>query len=594
MKKAAKIVLVLILVLVLVVAAGIVLWAVTREGGGGIAERTILEVDLDQPLIEYVPEDPLASILLEDQLRVIDLVGSLEAAAGDDRVVGLVAKVGSGIAGVAHVQEVRDAVLRFRESGKPAIAWNDSFGEFGPGNGAYYLASAFDEVYIQPSGDVGLTGLIAESPFVAGTLEKLGVTARMDHRYEYKNAMNMFTEKEFTPAHEEALGAVIRSISEQMVAAIAEGRGKTPEEIRGLIDAGPYLGQEAIDAGLVDGLLYRDEVYDRVRERVGASDGGEDDAELLYLGRYADRADGPWDEGETVALVYGVGGVVRGPSQYDPLAGSASMGGDSVSAALRQAIDDEKVKAIIFRVDSPGGSYIASDTIWRETVRAREKGKPIIVSMANVAGSGGYFVAMAADKIVAEPGTITGSIGVLGGKLLTRELWNKLGITFDSVQTAENAEMWTGLEDYDEEEWQRFQAMLDRIYLDFTTKVAEGRKLPIERVQEIAKGRIWSGEDALEIGLVDRLGGFDVALELAREAAGLEPDAAVQLKLYPPVKTPFQMLFGEGPENSEEQAARAAAVRALETLRPATSVLHRAGLIGPEPGVLSMAAPEVR
>lgn len=586
MKKAAKIALVLILVLVLAVAAGIVLWAISRGGDGGVAGRTILEIDLDQQLIEYVPEDPLASILLEEKMRMIDLVESLEAAAGDDRVVGLVAKVGNGITGFAHLQEVRDAVLRFRESGKPAIAWNDSFGEFGPGNGAYYLASAFDEVYIQPSGDVGLTGLIAESPFVAGTLEKIGVTPRMDHRYEYKNAMNTFTETEFTPAHEEALAKVIGSISQQMVAGIAEGRGKSVEEVQLLVDRGPYLGQEAVDAGLVDGLLYRDEVYDRVRERV--DQGAGDEAALLYLNRYAERADGPWDEGDRIALIYGVGAVTRGESQYDPLAGSATLGGDSVAAALRQAIDDEKVKAIVFRVDSPGGSYIASDTVWRETIRAREKGKPIIVSMANVAGSGGYFVAMAADKIVAAPGTITGSIGVLGGKMLTRDMWNKLGITFDSVQTAEHADMWSGLEDYDESEWERFQAMLDRIYVDFTTKVAEGRNLPLERVQEIAKGRIWSGEDALEIGLVDALGGFDVALDLAREAAGLEPDAPIELKLYPPVKTPFEMLFSEGPENSEQRAARAAAVRVMETLRPATSVLHRAGLIGPEPGVLTM------
>jgi protease-4 len=583
MKKAAKIGLVLILVLVLVVAAGIVLWALTRGGKGNVPERTILEVNLDQQLIEYVPEDPLAGLLMEDKLRMLDMVAALEAAAGDERVVALVAKIGGGVTGFAHHQELRDAVLRFRESGKPAIAWSDTFGEFGSGNAGYYLATAFDEIYIQPSGDVGLTGLNAESPFIAGTFEKLGVTPRMDHRYEYKNAMNTLTETEFTPAHEEALGAVIESLFDQMVAGIGERRGKSPEEVRAIIDAGPYLGQEAVEAGLVDGLKYRDEVYDRVEEAAG------EDAELLYLNRYAERADGPWDEGETIALVYGVGQVVRGKSEYDPLGGSATLGGDSVAAALRQAIDDDKVKAILFRVDSPGGSYVASDTVWRETVRAREAGKPVIVSMSNVAGSGGYFVAMSADKIVAEPGTITGSIGVLGGKLLTRELWSKLGITFDSIQTSDNAEMWSSLEDYDEAGWARVQAMLDRIYEDFTSKVAEGRELPLERVQEIAKGRIWSGADARELGLVDELGGFSVALGLAREAAGLEPDADVRLKLYPPSKSPFEMLFGKGPDNSEGRAARAAAARVLETLRPVTGVLRQAGLIGPEPGALSMA-----
>lgn len=582
MTKAAKIGLVLILVLVLVTAAGIVVWALARAGKSGVPGRTILEVDLDQQLIEYVPADPLAALFLDEKLRMVDMVAALEAAAGDQRVVALVAKIGGGVTGFAHHQELRDAVLRFRESGKPAIAWSDTFGEFGPGNAGYYLATAFDEIYIQPSGDVGLTGVHAESPFVAGTFDKIGVTPRMDHRYEYKNAMNTLTETEFTAAHEEALGAVVESMYGQMVAGIAERRGKTPEQVRAIVDAGPYLGQEAVDAGLVDGLKYRDEVYDRVEELAG------EDADLLYLGRYADRADGPWDEGDTVALVYGVGAVVRGESEYDPLAGSATLGGDSVAAALRQAIDDDDVKAILFRVDSPGGSYVASDTVWRETVRARREGKPVIVSMANVAGSGGYFVAMAADKIVAEPGTITGSIGVLGGKLLTRELWNKLGITFDTLQTSEHAEIWSSLEDYDEEEWARVQAMLDRIYVDFTSKVAEGRGMSVEQVHEIAKGRIWSGEDALELGLVDALGGFHVALGLAREAAGLEPDAAVRLELYPPVKSPFEMLFAEGPENSEEEAARAAAARVIESLRPVTSMLHRAGLIGPEQGALAM------
>lgn len=582
MKTAAKIGLVLILAVVLAAAAGIVLWAVQRSGKGDIPERTFLEVNLGQQVIEYVPEDPVASIFLEDKMKMVDVIGALEAAADDDRVVGLVAKMGGGLGGFANLQEVRDAILNFREAGKRAIVYSDTLGEFGPGNGGYYLATAFDEIYIQPSGDVGLTGLMAESPFIAGTFEKLGVTPRMDHRFEYKNAMNMFTEKEFTPAHEEALGAVVESIFGQMVRGIAEGRGMTEDQVRAVIDAGPYLGQAAVDAGLVDGLKYRDEVYDRVHEV-----GGED-AELLYLDRYAKRVDGPWDEGDTIALVYGVGGVQRGKSDYDPLTGSTTLGGDSVAAALRQAIDDDKVKAILFRVDSPGGSYVASDTVWRETVRAREQGKPVIVSMANVAGSGGYFVAMAADKIVAEPSTITGSIGVLGGKLLTREMWGKIGITFDGLQTSDNAEMWSALEDYDEDGWAKVQAMLDRIYDDFTAKVAEGRGMPIDRVYEIAKGRIWSGEDALELGLIDAVGGFTVALDLAREAAGLAPDADVRLKLYPPTKTPFQMLFGEHPDNSEERAALVAAERALEIVRPAVSVLQRAGVLDTDAGVLAM------
>lgn len=579
MSKGAKIGLVLLLVFVLAVAGGIALWAISRGARSSIADQTILEVDLTQPIIEHVPADPLAALFLEDRLRMVDLLAAIEHAAEDDRVVAMVARVGSP-GGFANVQEIRDAISRFREAGKTAVAYSDTFGEFGPGNGAYYLASAFDEVYIQPSGDVGLTGLMAESPFLAGTFEKLDVDVRMDHRYEYKNAMNTFTETEFTPAHEEALGKVVDSIFDQMVHGIAAGRGLPEAEVRRVIDEGPYLGQEAVDAELVDGLLYRDQVYDLVKERAGEG------AELLYLSRYSSRLDD--DHGEQIALIYGVGAVTRGESEYDPLGGSANMGGDSVAKAFRAAIEDDDVKAILFRVDSPGGSYIGSDTVWHETRRAREAGKPVIVSMANVAGSGGYFVAMAADKIVAEPGTITGSIGVFAGKLITRGLWNKLGITFDEIHTSENAPIWSPNQDYDEAEWQRLQGMLDRIYVDFTTKVAEGRGMAVEEVREIAKGRIWSGEDALQIGLVDALGGYREAIALAREAAGLEADAPVRLKEFPRPKSPFELLFSKDEADSSEQAARAAAVRVIESLRPAVEVLRQAGVLGPRAGVLTM------
>lgn len=587
MKTAAKVGLVLIILFVLVAVLGVGIWAFSRSGKAAIPERTILEVDLDRQIIEYVPEDPLASLFLEEKLRLVDFVRALETAADDDRVVALVARVGGGVAGFGHTQEVRDAVLAFRRSGKPTVAFADTFGEFGPGNGSYYIASAFDEIYVQPSGDIGLTGLRAESPFLAGTFEKLDVTVQMDHRYEYKNAMNTFTEKEFTPAHRESLGAVINSIHGQMVAGIATGRGLSEDQVQALIDSGPHTGQAALDAGLVDGLMYRDEVYDHVHELAGEG------AELLYVERYKDRATLGWSQGDTIALVYGVGAVVRGQSEYDPMAGSATMGGESVAAALRAAADDDDVKAILFRVDSPGGSYVASDMVWREVVRAREKGKPVIVSMANVAGSGGYFVAMAADKIVAEPGTITGSIGVLGGKLVTRELWGKLGITFDTLDTGANADMWSSLDPYDEAGWAKVEVWLDRVYVDFTEKVAEGRDLPLERVREIAKGRIWSGEDALDLGLVDALGGYDVALNLAREAAGIAADADVRLRQYPRDKTPFEMLFGNDPESSERAAARVAVVRLLEDLRPALGVLRRTGLIGPPPGALSMQEAEL-
>ncbi|MGH7960196.1 MAG: S49 family peptidase, partial [Candidatus Binatia bacterium] len=360
---------------------------------------------------------------------VRDVVAALVQASQDKRVVALVARVDAADMGLAQVQEIRDAILAFRSTGKLAIAHAETFGEFGPGNSAYYLATAFDEIYLQPSGDVGLTGLIAESPFVRGTLEKLGVTPRFDHRGEYKNAMNMFTEYQYTAPHREAVQTIMESLFKQIVQGIATTRKLPEEKVRELVDRGPFLGQQAVEAKLVDGLAYWDQITANVKEKAGK------DAQRLSLLKYLRRAGRPYAEGTTIALIYGVGSVHRGKSEYDPLFGGSSMGSDTVAAALRAAIKDEQVKAILFRIDSPGGSYVASDTIWRETIRAKEAGKPVIVSMSDVAGSGGYFVAMSADKIVAQPATITGSIGVFAGKMLTNGLWNKIGLSWDEIHT---------------------------------------------------------------------------------------------------------------------------------------------------------------
>jgi protease-4 len=550
----------------------------------GVPSNTILEVDFELPTIEVIPDDPVAELMLKGHLQIRDVVEALDMAAGDKRVKALVARIGSGGMGMAHIQEVRDAVIRFRESGKPAYAYAESFGEFGPGNGGYYLATAFDEIYLQPSGDIGLTGLWYESMFVSGTLEKLGLKPRMDQRYEYKNAMNMYTERSYTEPHREAMQKILDSHFEQLVGAIADRMGIPTGEVRALIDRGPFLGAEALEAGLVTGLAYRDEVYDKAREEAGSR------AKLLYTCNYLERAGRPHASGETVALIHGYGSVMRGASAYSPIDGSIVMGSDSVGAAFRRAIDDDDVKAILFRVDSPGGSYVASDTIWHETVRAREAGKPVVVSMGNVAGSGGYFVAMAANKIVAQPGTITGSIGVLGGKLLSSGLWQKLGISYDNVHSSTNSSQWTGTHDYGAEGYARFQASLDRIYEDFTGKVSEGREgLSLEEVLQIAKGRIWTGEDAVELGLIDELGGYDVALRLIREEIDLDEEEPIRLKLFPRKRSPLDKLFGETPDSSEGAAA-VALMRALQTIQPAARMLHRLGVTS-EPQVLEM--PEV-
>jgi protease-4 len=540
---------------------------------GKVPEKTILEANFEEALPEDIPDNPTAKLLMSERPTMRDVVDAIDRGAGDDRVVGMVAKIGAAPLGMAKVQEIREAVQRFRAHKKFAIAYAETFGEFGPGNGAYYLATAFDQIYLQPSGDIGLTGIIMETPFVKGTLSKLGVTFHGDHRYEYKNALNTLTETKYTPPHKEALAGIMTSWFNQMKEGICQARQIAPEKFQTLVDAGPYLGIEAVDAKLVDGVAYRDEVYSQARSKAGAR------AQFLYLGKYLDRAGHPHDRGKAIALVFGVGGVTRGKSDYDPVQGSQNMGSDTVAGAIRAAAADKDVKAILFRVDSPGGSYVASDTIWREVVNARKAGKPVIVSMGDLAGSGGYFVAMAADKIVAQPGTITASIGVLGGKMLTSGLWDKVGLSWDEVHQGNNATMFTGTHDYTPAEWARFEAWLDRVYLDFTSKVADGRKLPKQKVLEIAKGRIWSGQDAKNLGLVDELGGYDTALNLARKAANIADGEDVRIVVYPRPKTLFQSLLQrQGPDNSDKEAVGQTLARILEIVQPMARQLDAAGI----------------
>lgn len=547
--------------------------------------KTIIELDLDRNLVEDVPDDAIAKAMTSDLTIVRDIVEGLERAGNDDRVAGVIAQLGNARMGMAQVQEIRDAIISFRAKNKFAVAFAETFGESGPGTGSYYLATAFDEIRLQPSGDIGLTGIMLEGQFIKGTLDKLGVTPRMDHRKEYKNAMNTYTEKKFTVYHREAMEKLMNSWFSQIVRGIAEGRKMTEAEVKSLIDKAPFLGPEALAAKLVDSLDYRDAVYADVKKRAGSG------AQLLYLDKYLSRAGRANESGKTIALIYGVGAVHRGNSGFDPVFGDVSMGSDTVAGAFRAAIENKNVKAIIFRVDSPGGSPVASDVIWRETVRAREAGKPVIVSMGDVAGSGGYWVAMSCDKIVAQPGTITGSIGVLGGKMLTNGLWDKVGLSWDEVHAGANATMYSSTNDYTAAGWARFEATLDRIYSDFTTKVSEGRKLPKEKVMEIAKGRIWSGEDAKERGLVDELGGFPVAIRLAKEAGGIQSGENIRLQVYPEKKSTFDVLFGERPDNSERTQMTDALVRALRTIQPIARQVREAGGAQPR-GIVEM--PEIR
>jgi protease-4 len=538
----------------------------------------ILELDLTEGLIEAPPPDALAALLSRRRANLRDVLDGLHRARADQRVRALVVKVGSHPIGLAATQDLRDAVRAFRAAGKLTVAWTETFGEFGRGTLPYYLATAFERIYLQPSGDLSLTGVAVEEPFFRDALDKLGVQLRLDKRHEYKTAVNNALERSFTPEHREATKRITASVSKQIVAGIAAARDLPEDKVRELIDRAPLLGPEAVTEGLIDRLAYRDEVYADVREQVDSG------AQLRYVSRYQ-RMQGlaqvlPQPRQDIVAIINGYGTIRLGRSGRSPFppGRAGAMGSDTVTAAFRAAAKDDKVKAIVFRVDSPGGSYVASDAIWREVMLTRKAGKPVVVSMGNVAASGGYFVAMGANAIVAQPGTLTGSIGVFGGKAVTERLMGRLGVATDSVEEGAHSRMFSQSRDFTDSEWQRVGIWLDRAYDDFTTKVAKGRELSAERVDELARGRVWTGADACERGLVDELGGQDTAIELARKKAGLPADAPA--RPYPHV-SPLERL-----RPAESSDDRAAARARLEAWGPLAHVAARLGLPAEGPLIL--------
>ena len=571
-------------------AVGGWLFLAPREKPLGAAN--VLMLDLTRPLAEAAPDAGIERVFLGEQPTLRDVLDGIERAESDQRITGIIARVGDNQLGTAQTQELRDAVARFRAKGKFALAYADAFGELNSGMRSYYLATAFDEIWLQPVGGVGLVGLRVEMPFFRGTLDKLGIEPRIDHRSEYKTAANILTETKMTPAHREETEALLRSVFGQIVAGIAEGRRLEPDQVRALIDQGPFDTNQAVDAHLVDHVGYRDDAVAAARRRAG------ENATLVPLSRYLDGAGRPHQSGPIIAVIYGTGLIARGDSSSNPLAGAGVMGADTIARAFRLAAEDRGVRAILFRVDSPGGSATASETIWRETLRAREAGKPVIVSMGNVAGSGGFYVAAAADKIVAEPATLTGSIGVVAGKVLVGGFSEKLGVTWDVSQIGRNAGIYSVIEDFTPAEHERLERNLDYVYESFKERVAQGRKLSPAAVEEVARGRVWSGEDAKARGLVDALGGFDDALSLAKSAAGIAAESDVTLKTFPPPSdTPAAViarLTGRGipGEGERSAAARLAALeRLLAAVQPALDRLERATQ---PPGALTMPPLDVR
>jgi protease-4 len=511
----------------------------------GVPDGCVLELDLHTVPPETAGFDPLAMIASGGKPMLLrEAVAAIHRAAEDSRVAGLIARVQIPVAAPGPIQELRAAIAAFSDV-KPSLAWAETY----PGTLSYYLASAFREVWMQPSGTVGLIGFATNALFLRDALDKAGIEAQFIARGEYKSAANLFTQDQYTEPHREADSRLIDSLRSQVWEAVAESRHLDPSEIDALADRAPLLRDDAVAGRLIDRVGFRDEAYGRIAELVGApgitADTGDADSAdappRLYLSRYA-KAGGarpappiPGRKAKpTIAVVTLHGPIVsgRGGPQVLPL-GNSSAGGDTIAAALREAAADDDVTAIVLRVDSPGGSVTGSETIWREVNRVRDAGKPIVASMGAVAASGGYYVSMSADAIVANAGTITGSIGVVTGKLVARELKERLGVGSGAVRTNANADAWSINQPFTDEQRAHVEAEADLFYTDFVERVAAGRRLTVKDVDAIARGRVWTGADALERGLVDELGGLRTAIARAKVLAGLDSDDDVKIVNYP-------------------------------------------------------------
>ncbi|OBH65927.1 signal peptide peptidase SppA [Mycobacterium colombiense] len=507
----------------------------------GVPNGCVLELDLRSMPPETSGFDPLAIITGGSRpVALRDIVAAIYRAAEDPRVAGLIARVQLSASPSAAVQELREAIVAFTAV-KPSLAWAETY----PGTLSYYLASAFGEVWMQPAGSVGLIGFASNATFLRDAFDKAGIEAQFVARGEYKSAANRFTEQGFTEAHREAVTRMLESLQEQVWEAVAHSRKLDADVLDALADRAPLLREEAVSSGLVDRIGFRDEAYDHIAELVGVQDVSEENTPpRLYLSRYAGAARSrltppvpsvPGRSPKPKVAVINIDGTIvdgRGGPQFLPF-GASTVGSDTIAPALREAAADKEVSAIVLRVNSPGGSVTASETLWREVKRARKRGKPVVASMGAVAASGGYYIAVAADAIVASPATITGSIGVITGKLVIRDLLERLGVGLDSVRTNANADAWSIETPFTPEQRAHREAEADLVYADFLERVADGRNLTTEAVDRVARGRVWTGADARERGLVDELGGFRTALRRAKILAGLDEDADVRVVTYP-------------------------------------------------------------
>ena len=501
--------------------------------------------------------DPLADVLGSAQgASVIEFDSALRKAAVDDRIAGVIMRIDPLECGIGKVQELRGAIHRYREScDKPIIAWMEM-----AGNKEYYLASACSEVYMSPEGMLLFTGVRFAVTFFKGTLDKLGVEAEFVRVGQYKSAVEPYTREGMSESMSLVLNSMADDIFGQMTADIAQDRDMTLEELTGIVDDPPLTARGSLAVGLIDGVIYRDELEQQLKPA------GEETWSLVGLDTYSTVSPSSLGlgGGPQVAVIYCEGAIMSGESAPPYWGGDPTMGSATISDAIRQAREDTDIEAVVLRINSPGGSGLASDVIWREVVLTREE-KPVVVSMSDYAASGGYYIAMAADAIVAQPGTLTGSIGVYSGKFSMAGLYEMVGLSVETIERGAYADLLTSARPFTEEERGKMEQMVEEFYFSFITKAAEGRGREDSEIDRLAQGRVWTGMQAHEVGLVDQLGGFRTALQVAKELSGIDADEEVSLVVLPEQRTMFEEFFG-GPSASFKPSSRSTVGTAIPAI----------------------------
>lgn len=557
-RKILLIVLGVVLGCFLLMVLGLALFiAAIRNSGPSIKDNSVLVLNIKGSMPDYVPEDPFARALGAEDNSLTNLLWQIRKAKADSRIKAILLDIDMSSAGWGKADEIRGAIADFRTSGKPVYAWM----ELGT-NKEYYIATACDRIYLSPPGNLFTFGLAAEAMFVRGSLDKLGIYPDVFKIGKYKNAPDMFTEKKMSDAQREVINSMLDDIYGRLVNTIAERRKKSPDEVKAIIDNAPYTAQQAKEVGLIDDAKYRDEVENELKKRLGYKD-----EEKLSLVKGSDYRDVKpeslgLNKGEKIAVIYASGAINLGSSD-DSVFGEQSVGSDTMVKALNLARDDKSIKAIVIRIDSPGGSAFASDEIWHAIENAKTK-KPVVVSMGDVAASGGYYIACNANRIIAEPSTITGSIGIFAGKPVMKGFYDWLGISNEYVMRGKNAGMFRETEQFSPDERKKFEEIISKAYYDqFVPKVARGRNKNPEYIDSIGQGRVWMGSQGKENGLVDEFGGLEHAITVAKQLAKLPADKDVRRVILPYPRTFFERLFGRGDDDDEDARLKLQQQRAV-------------------------------